>query len=421
MLVYAYCSIPSIGGPQSGWLRILLVDVPIFMTASLSVAVFYICAQRELHPRTWMKEILLLPALLALGVGLSLNNARAVLEAVFNHQSDFARTPKYGIERQKQAWRTYKYMPLKSLLPIAEMAFALYFSYFVWFADSARAIHLAAFSGDVPDRVSLRLFEFAFAMVAAVHPGQRAGADYDSCVTKVRNLLKNAHMFRRSALLLSSVFVLRSLHAAGVPEVKNEVIVSVKDQRLMLLQNGAQVTTYPVSTSKFGVGDSSGRMTTPLGAMAVAQKIGDHAPTGAVFHNRRFTGEILRPNAPGRDPIITRIIWLRGLEASTSRAFSRCIYIHGTPEEKTIGRPASFGCIRMKSKDVTDSLQATSDWRSGPGCSGRIAARAEGAHRLSDPGTRRPARKGAPRAVRQVARFGAQAVIRRAPRVPAVI
>jgi lipoprotein-anchoring transpeptidase ErfK/SrfK len=160
-------------------------------------------------------------------------------------------------------------------------------------------------------------------------------------------------MFRRSALLLSSVLILRSLHAAAAPEVRNEVIVSVKEQRLMLLQNGAQVATYPVSTSKFGVGNSSGRMTTPLGAMAVAQKIGDHAPTGAVFHNRRFTGEIIRPNAPGRDPIITRIIWLRGLEASTSRAFSRCIYIHGTPEEKTIGRPASYGCIRMKSKDVT--------------------------------------------------------------------
>jgi cellulose synthase/poly-beta-1,6-N-acetylglucosamine synthase-like glycosyltransferase len=125
---------PSSGGPQAGWARILLLDVPIFMTASVSVAVFYICAQRELHPRTWMKEILLLPCLLALGVGLSLNNARAVLEAVFNHKSDFARTPKYGIERKSQPWRSCKYMPLKSLLPIAEMAFALYFSYFVWFA-----------------------------------------------------------------------------------------------------------------------------------------------------------------------------------------------------------------------------------------------------------------------------------------------
>ncbi|MDQ6861544.1 MAG: glycosyltransferase family 2 protein [Verrucomicrobiota bacterium] len=127
---------PSIGGPQTGWLRMLLVDVPIFLTASLSVGVFYICAQRELHPRTWMKEILFLPALLALGVGLSLNNARAVLEAVFNRESDFARTPKYGIEKKKQAWRTCKYMPMKSLLPIVEMGFALYFTYFLWFAFS---------------------------------------------------------------------------------------------------------------------------------------------------------------------------------------------------------------------------------------------------------------------------------------------
>jgi hypothetical protein len=125
---------PSTGGPQAGWVRTLLLDGPIFMTASVSVAVFYICAQRELNPRTWMKEILLLPALLALGVGLSLNNARAVLEAVFNHKSDFARTPKYGIERKSQPWRSCKYMPLKSLLPIAEMAFGLYFTYFVWFA-----------------------------------------------------------------------------------------------------------------------------------------------------------------------------------------------------------------------------------------------------------------------------------------------
>jgi cellulose synthase/poly-beta-1,6-N-acetylglucosamine synthase-like glycosyltransferase len=125
---------PSAGGPQAGWARTLLLDLPIFLTASVSVAVFYICAQRELNPRTWMKEILLLPALLALGVGLSINNARAVLEAVFNHKSDFARTPKYGIERKAQAWRSCKYMPLKSLLPLAEMAFAVYFTYFVWFA-----------------------------------------------------------------------------------------------------------------------------------------------------------------------------------------------------------------------------------------------------------------------------------------------
>jgi hypothetical protein len=115
-------------------MRTLLLDVPIFVAASLSVAVFYICAQRELHPRTWMKEILLLPAMLALGVGLSINNARAVLEAMLNHQSEFTRTPKYGIERKSQPWRTCRYLPVKSLLPIAEMLFAIYFSYFLWYA-----------------------------------------------------------------------------------------------------------------------------------------------------------------------------------------------------------------------------------------------------------------------------------------------
>jgi hypothetical protein len=131
------------------------------------------------------------------------------------------------------------------------------------------------------------------------------------------------------------------------------VIVSVPEQMLMLLHNGARLAVYPVSTSKYGLGDFWGRMTTPLGYLQVAQKIGDHAPTGAVFHNRRFTGEILVPNAPGRDPIITRIIWLRGLEEQNAHAFARCIYIHGTPQEKLLGRPASYGCIRMKSDDVT--------------------------------------------------------------------
>jgi hypothetical protein len=95
-------------------------------------------------------------------------------------------------------------------------------------------------------------------------------------------------------------------------------------------------------------------MTTPLGYLAVEKKIGDNVPVGAVFHKRRLTGEVLQPNAPGRDPITTRIIWLRGLEAQNAHAFQRCIYIHGTPEEKKIGQPASYGCIRMKSKDVAE-------------------------------------------------------------------
>jgi len=125
---------PSVGGPQGGWLRTLLIDLPIFLAASVSVAVFYICAQRVLHPRTWLKEILFLPCLLALGIGLSLNNARAVLEALINHRSDFTRTPKYGIEHRSQPWRACKYRPLKSTWPVVEMIFAIYFTYFVWFA-----------------------------------------------------------------------------------------------------------------------------------------------------------------------------------------------------------------------------------------------------------------------------------------------
>ena len=132
------------------------------------------------------------------------------------------------------------------------------------------------------------------------------------------------------------------------------IIVSIPDQKLMLVDDGARAAVYPVSTSKFGLGDNWGSMATPLGMLQVAQKIGDHAPVGAVFHNRRFTGEVLQPNAPGRDPIVTRIIWLRGLEAANSHAYNRGIYIHGTPQEKIIGRPASYGCIRMKSSDVTE-------------------------------------------------------------------
>src|SRR5262249_60519094 len=81
-----------------------------------------------------MRQMLLLPCLLALGIGLSLNNARAVLEAIFNHQSDFTRTPKYGIERRWQSWRRCKHRAIKSALPDAEIAVAIYFSYFGWFA-----------------------------------------------------------------------------------------------------------------------------------------------------------------------------------------------------------------------------------------------------------------------------------------------
>lgn len=159
-------------------------------------------------------------------------------------------------------------------------------------------------------------------------------------------------MSRVAPLALLLLSFVPAVNSANTFEMPNRVIISVRDQKLMLLQNGAKIATYPISTSKFGIGDARGRMTTPLGWLQVAKKIGDNAPTGAVFHNRRWTGEILKPNAPGRDPITTRIIWLRGLETQNAHAFNRCIYIHGTPEERYIGRPASYGCIRMKARDV---------------------------------------------------------------------
>src|SRR5437867_2158668 len=161
-------------------------------------------------------------------------------------------------------------------------------------------------------------------------------------------------MRRPLAVLFFGFVSITPAFALTPVDTSNQLIISVRDQKLMLVQNGGKVATYPVSTSMFGVGDYWGRMTTPLGYLAIEKKIGDNAPTGAVFHNRRLTGEVLQPNAPGRDPVTTRIIWLRGLEAQNAHAFQRCIYIHGTPEEKKIGRPASYGCIRMKSKDVAE-------------------------------------------------------------------
>ena len=121
---------------------------------------------------------------------------------------------------------------------------------------------------------------------------------------------------------------------------------------MVLLENGSPLATYPVSTSKFGLGDIPGSSGTPLGNLEIARKIGGGAPNGAVFKDRKRTGEIVLPDAPGRDPIVSRILWLRGLESQNDRAFSRYIYIHGTPEERNIGLPVSYGCVRMRSGDV---------------------------------------------------------------------
>lgn len=138
--------------------------------------------------------------------------------------------------------------------------------------------------------------------------------------------------------------------------VKDGVVVSVRDQKMAVLRSGKIVKTYPVSTSKFGLGDKKGSCRTPLGAHRIAAKIGTGQPKGMVFKSRRPTGECVEPNSPGRDPIVTRIMWLEGLENRNRNAHSRLIYIHGTAEERTIGTPASYGCIRMKSNDVYEAF-----------------------------------------------------------------
>lgn len=138
--------------------------------------------------------------------------------------------------------------------------------------------------------------------------------------------------------------------------VKDGAVVSVRDQKMAVMRNGRVVKTYPISTSKFGLGDKKGSCRTPLGAHRIAAKIGTGQPKGMVFKSRKPTGECVAPDSPGRDPIVTRIMWLTGMEARNRNAHSRLIYIHGTAEERTIGTPASYGCVRMKSNDVYEAF-----------------------------------------------------------------
>jgi lipoprotein-anchoring transpeptidase ErfK/SrfK len=135
-------------------------------------------------------------------------------------------------------------------------------------------------------------------------------------------------------------------------DTDHHVVVSVPDQRMIVYTRGHETARYPVSTSKFCLGDQPGSKGTPLGHLEIAKKIGERQPIGMKFHSRRPTGEVVTINAPGRDPIVTRILWLKGLEAQNRNAYGRMIYIHGTAEEWKIGTPASFGCVRMRSNDV---------------------------------------------------------------------
>ena len=144
------------------------------------------------------------------------------------------------------------------------------------------------------------------------------------------------------------------LASCATRDTQHHVVISTFEQKLAVLDRGNLMAVYPVSTSKFGLGDWPRSYRTPLGELEIAEKIGEGAAPGTVFKDRRRTGEIVAPDSPGRDPIITRILWLRGREPQNANAFVRDIYIHGTPEERNIGLPVSYGCIRMRSSDIVN-------------------------------------------------------------------
>jgi lipoprotein-anchoring transpeptidase ErfK/SrfK len=150
---------------------------------------------------------------------------------------------------------------------------------------------------------------------------------------------------------LRCVRILVAFTILGAARGEN-LVASIADQEMALINRGRVVARYVISTSQFGVGDEIGSYRTPTGDFYVSAKIGDGLAAGAVIKRRMPTGEIVQANAPGRDAIVSRVIWLRGTEISNRNARERCIYIHGTPEERLIGRRTSFGCIRMRSRDI---------------------------------------------------------------------
>jgi len=148
-----------------------------------------------------------------------------------------------------------------------------------------------------------------------------------------------------------------------MPPLKSKIEVSISKQVLYLhcyYDDRQESKTYPVSTSKYGIGNEAGSNKTPLGMHRIEEKFGDGAPKGMVFKGRVSTGKITEMNVQGvGDLITTRILWLKGLEPGINSgpgidSYRRYIYIHGTVAENQIGQPASHGCVRMYNDDVIE-------------------------------------------------------------------
>jgi L,D-transpeptidase YbiS len=142
--------------------------------------------------------------------------------------------------------------------------------------------------------------------------------------------------------------------------------ISIPEQSLALIDEGREVRRYSVSTSKNGAGERRGSFCTPRGEHIVRAKIGAGQPVNSVFVGRRPTGEIwtseLGDRFPGRDWILTRILWLSGCEPGKNRrgevdTMRRYIYIHGSPDTVEMGKPGSIGCIRMRNQDVVELFE----------------------------------------------------------------
>src|SRR2546426_10000584 len=134
---------------------------------------------------------------------------------------------------------------------------------------------------------------------------------------------------------------------------RTKIDVSVRDQRLILTRDGEELRSYPISTSRFGIGIQEGSMKTPLGRFRIAEKIGHDAAPGTIFKARVALG----PDDPlpeTEDFVTTRILWLGGLDQENANTRDRFIYIHGTKHEDKIGIPDSHGCIRMRNADVIE-------------------------------------------------------------------
>ena len=135
-----------------------------------------------------------------------------------------------------------------------------------------------------------------------------------------------------------------------------ELRVDVARQVVDFLQDGRAVKSWPVSTSRFGLGCEPGSFKTPTGRFFVAEKIGAGAPLGMEFKSRQPTGRIAEPGG-GEDSVLTRILWLAGTEPENGNTKERYIYFHGTNQEALIGTPASHGCVRLRNTDIAELFE----------------------------------------------------------------